>query len=126
MTFRVIRNREDLRSQMTPAESHPARGYLLAASAAVMWGFSGVVAKFLLRRQIGFDELLIFRTSVAGLLLVIWLGPSSPQLLKIEPRDLPYFALLGAIGLVVNQGCYYLALSTVSVGYALLIQYLAP
>src|SRR5262245_13162538 len=91
-----------------------------------MWGFSGAVAKFLLRGQLRFDELLVFRTSTAGLMLVVWLGIFSPHLLKINRRDLPFFAVLGAIGLVVNQGSYYLSLSRVSLGYALLIQYLAP
>jgi len=105
---------------------HPARGYLFAASAAILWGFSGVVTKFLLRRQMRPDELLIFRTSLAALILFVWLSLSSRQLLKVSHRDLPYFALLGVIGLVANQGFYYLALTMVSVGYALLIQYLAP
>src|SRR5262245_55319206 len=91
-----------------------------------MWGFSGVVTKFLLRRQMSPDELLVFRTLLAAIILLIWLGISSPQLLRIRRTDLPYFALLGGIGLVLNQGSYYLALSRVSVGYALLIQYLAP
>jgi drug/metabolite transporter (DMT)-like permease len=102
------------------------RGYLLAAGAAVLWGFSGPVTKYLLRRQMHPDELLIFRTSLAAFILFAWLGLSSRQLLKVSRRELPYFALLGAIGLVANQGFYYLALTMVSVGYALLIQYLAP
>jgi drug/metabolite transporter (DMT)-like permease len=105
---------------------HHARGYLLAAGAAVLWGFSGVVTKFLLNRQMEPDELLIFRTSLAALILFSWLGLSSRRLLSVSPRDLPYFALLGAVGLVANQGFYYLSLTLVSVGYALLIQYLAP
>jgi len=91
-----------------------------------MWGFSGVVTKFLLRRQMSPDELLVFRTLLAAIILLVWLGISSPHLLRIRRTDLPYFALLGGIGLVINQGAYYLALSRVSVGYALLIQYLAP
>jgi drug/metabolite transporter (DMT)-like permease len=103
-----------------------SRGYLFAASAAVMWGFSGVVTKYLIRRQMQPDELLIFRTSLAALILFIWLSYSSRELLKVQFKELPYFALLGAIGLVANQGFYYMALSLVSVGYALLIQYLAP
>ena len=72
------------------------------------------------------DELLIFRTSLAALLLFVWLGLSSRQLLSVSPRDLPSFALLGIVGLAANQGLYYLSLTLVSVGYALLIQYLAP
>jgi drug/metabolite transporter (DMT)-like permease len=35
-------------------------------------------------------------------------------------------ALLGLIGLAANQGFYYLSLTMVSVGYSLLLQYLAP
>ncbi len=85
-----------------------------------------MVTKYLLRRQMQPDELLVFRTTIAALILFVWLGLSSRQLLKVSRRDLPYFALLGLIGLVANQGFYYLALSKVSVGYALLIQYLAP
>ncbi|MBO0801077.1 MAG: EamA family transporter [Blastocatellia bacterium] len=103
-----------------------ARGYLLAASAAVLWGFSGAVTKFLLKRRMGPDELLIFRTSLAALILFGWLGLTSRHLLKVRPRELPYFAVLGIVGLVANQGFYYLSLTMVSVGYALLIQYLAP
>ncbi len=92
----------------------------------MLWGFSGVVTKFLLNRKMDPDELLIFRTSLAALILFFWLGVTSPRLIRVRPQDLPLFALLGAIGLVANQGFYYLSLSMVSVGYALLIQYLAP
>ncbi|MGE0101183.1 MAG: DMT family transporter [Blastocatellales bacterium] len=110
------------------AEDHPhhLRGYLLAAGAAVLWGFSGVITKFMLNRQMEPGELLIFRTTLAAAILFAWLGLTSPELLRVRLKDLPYFALLGAIGLVANQGFYYLALTMVSVGYALLLQYLAP
>lgn len=107
-------------------ESHLMRGYLLAAGAAILWGVSGVITKYLLGRQLAPDELLIFRTILAAAILFTWLGLTSPELLRVKLNDLPYFALLGAIGLVANQGFYYLALTMVSVGYALLLQYMAP
>lgn len=108
-------------------QDHPhLRGYLLAAGAAVLWGFSGVITKFMLNRQMEPGELLIFRTMLAAAILFAWLSLTSPELLRVQWKDLPYFALLGAIGLVANQGFYYLALTMVSVGYALLLQYLAP
>ncbi|MGH9767293.1 MAG: DMT family transporter [Blastocatellia bacterium] len=102
------------------------KGYLLAAVAAVLWGFSGVVTKYLLRRQMRPDELLVFRTLIATVILFVWLGLKSPQLLKVRRADLLPLVLLGAIGLALNQGFYYLSLMTVSVGYSLLLQYLAP
>ena len=110
-----------------PAPDHARRGYLLAAAAATLWGCSGVITSYLLRqRQMRPDELLIFRTGFAALILFAWLAVTAKHLLKIRRADLPYFALLGAVGLVANQGFYYFALTMVSVGYALMLQYLAP
>lgn len=110
------------------AEANPSsKGYLLAAGAAAFWGFSGVVTSYLLRhRQMRPDELLVFRSGFASLILFIWLAMTAKHLIRIRLADLPYFALLGAIGLVANQGFYYLSLTMVSVGYALMLQYLAP
>ncbi|MGH9937125.1 MAG: DMT family transporter, partial [Blastocatellia bacterium] len=105
---------------------HHLKGYLLAAAAALLWGLSGVVTKYLLRRQMRPDELLVFRTLLATAILMVWLGIKSPQLLKVRRSDILPLILLGAVGLALNQGFYYLSLSMVSVGYSLLLQYLAP
>ena len=113
-------------SKPTTARSSSA-GYWLAAGAAALWGFSGVVTSYLLRnRQMRPDDLLVFRTGFAAMSLFAWMRLTAKHLIRIELSDLPYFALLGAIGLVANQGFYYLALTKVSVGYALMLQYLAP
>ena len=92
----------------------------------MLWGFSGVVTKYLLRRHVRPDELLVFRTTIAAAILFIWLGLKSPRLLKVRRADLLSLILLGAIGLALNQGFYYLSLTMVRVGYSLLLQYLAP
>jgi len=111
----------------TQTEPHPTKGYLLAAGAAALWGFSGVVTSYLLRsRQMRPDDLLVFRTGFASLILFAWLWLTAKHLIKIRLTDVPYFVVLGLIGLVANQGFYYLALTKVSVGYALMLQYLAP
>jgi drug/metabolite transporter (DMT)-like permease len=111
-------------------------GYLLAAGAAVMWGVSGVIARYLIGRgQHPPAELLFFRTSLAALILAIWVLSSSytrygrwclEGFPTVSRRDWLLFLLMGGIGLVANQGFYYLALARVGVGYALLFQYLSP
>jgi len=112
---------------LATAATPSLKGYLLAACAATLWGFSGVVTSYLVRnRQMRPDELLVFRTGFAALILFLWLLITAKHLLSVRRSDLPYFALLGAIGLVANQGFYYLSLTMVSVGYALMLQYLAP
>jgi drug/metabolite transporter (DMT)-like permease len=111
----------------TKVENHSTRGYLFATGAAALWGFSGVVTSYLLRnRQMRPDDLLVFRTGFATVILFVWLWLTAKHLVKIRLADVPFFALLGLIGLVANQGFYYLALTKVSVGYALMLQYLAP
>ncbi len=110
----------------TSAAPSPLKGYLLAAGAATLWGFSGVVTKYLLRRQMRPDELLVFRTLIAAAILMAWLGMKSPQLLKVSRSGFRSLILLGAVGLTLNQGFYYLSLTMVGVGYSLLLQYLAP
>src|SRR5262245_7108493 len=118
-------SRQRIEVNVSASQSH-LKGYLLAASAAVLWGFSGVVTKYLLQRQMRPEELLVFRTLLASAILIIWLGLKSPQLLKVRRADLLSFILLGVVGLVLNQGFYYLSLTMVSVGCSLLLQYLAP
>ena len=99
-TSEFLRHRSDLN---VSAPSY-LKGYLLAAAAAVLWGVSGVVTKYLLRRQMRPDELLVFRTLLASAMLIIWLGLKSPQLLKVRRADLLSLILLGVVGLVLNQG----------------------
>ena len=121
-TSEFLRHRPDLN---VSAPSH-LKGYLLAAAAAVLWGFSGAVTKYLLQRQMRPDELLVFRTLLAAAILMAWLGLKSPQLLKVRRADLLSLILLGLVGLALNQGFYYLSLTMISVGCSLLLQYLAP
>jgi len=102
------------------------RGYLLAASAAALWGLSGVISKHLFRGTLRPIELVSIRTVLAALILFAWLGCSAPRLLRIRRVDLAYFFLLGIIGVALNQYLYYVALDLTSVGFALLLQYLAP
>src|SRR5215813_6872862 len=111
-------SRQRIEVNVSASQSH-LKGYLYAAAAAVLWGFSGVVTKYLLRRQMRPDELLVFRTLFAAIILFIWLGIRSPQLLKLRRADLLPLAMLGIIGLALNQGFYYLSLTMVSVGYSL-------
>ena len=112
---------------MTQTHLHSSRGYWFAASAALLWGASGVVARYLLgQKSLHPFDLLALRTWLAGLMYLAWLGATAPHLLRVERRDLWRFAFFGIIGLAFNQGCYYLALQRTGVGYALLMQYTMP
>ncbi len=111
---------------MPSTPSKERRGYLLAAAAASLWGMSGVISKHLFNSQMRPIELISVRTLIAALILVAYFAVSRPHLLRIRRSDIAYFALLGVIGLAVNQYAYYVALDLTSVAFALLLQYLSP
>jgi drug/metabolite transporter (DMT)-like permease len=116
---------------MTETKSHPLRGYWLVASAALLWGASGVIARYLLGKQsLNPFDVLLLRTALAGLVCVIWFQMTAPQVLRLTRADWRHdgwrLALFGIIGLAAQQACYYLALQRVAVGYALLMQYTMP
>lgn len=112
---------------MNDKKTNSWTGYLLAAGAAVMWGVSGVIARYLIGQgQHPPAELLFFRTALASLFLIGWAFFRHGRMPLIERRDWLLFLLMAGIGLVANQGFYYLALARVGVGYALLFQYLSP
>ena len=102
------------------------RGYLMAVSAAVLWGLSGTASKYLLNHQVRPSDLLAIRTAIAASLLFLWLALVSPQLLRVKRVDLPYFSILGIAGLALHQFLYYRGLERTSVGFALLLAYTAP
>ena len=54
-----------------PTSTQARKGYLLAAGAAVMWGTSGVIARFLFSTAMRPFDLLLIRTLSAA--LIYWL-----------------------------------------------------
>ena len=102
------------------------KGYMMVMGASLFWGGSATVAKFLLNRHL--DTLLIVQTRVtfACLLLLPYLLLSKPGALRVRPRDLWQFALLGILGVAGSNFTYYFAIKESTVATAILIQYTAP
>jgi len=102
------------------------RGYIMILCAATLWGLSATAAKELQNQHL--ETLLIVQTRVSfsclillGLYLVF-----KPELLKVRPKDLVHFALIGTIGVAGSNFTYYYMLKESSVATAILIQYTAP
>jgi drug/metabolite transporter (DMT)-like permease len=107
-------------------ERHPARGYALAATAAAMWALNGSMARYLLDDGVGPFELSEMRSLGSWLILLVVLGASRPQLLRVERDELPALALLGVAGLAAVHASYFAAIERLDIGPAVTIQYLAP
>ena len=105
---------------------HPRVGYLMAASAGVLWGVNGAVSKTILTSGLSSERLAQVRSlgAAAGLLAI--LAVAAPRRLPLTRRELPYVVVFGVGGLALVQFFYFLAIERLAIGIALLVEYLAP
>jgi len=110
-----------------PARSRrPRLGYLMAASAAVLWGVNGGVSKTILASGFSSERLAQVRSLGAAVGLLAILALTAPGRLRLTRRELPYVVTFGVAGLALVQFFYFLAIHRLAIGIALLIEYLAP
>lgn len=108
------------------ALSPPTKGVLACLAAALLWASNGVASKFLMNEGLSPFVLAQGRVTLGAGLALIWLALTRPGWLRIRPGHLPYFALLGGLGLAANNGAYLSAAARIPVAAAVLIQYLSP
>lgn len=101
-------------------------GVLAAAGAAILFGINGTVSKLTLSSGLSSLDLVQLRSmgSAAALLIVVAL--TSPATLRVRPRELGFLVVVGIIGIGLVQWLYFVAISRLPVGIALLLEYLAP
>jgi len=105
---------------------HPRLGYLMAATAGVLWGVNGAVSKTILASGLSSERLAQVRSLGAAAGLVAILAVTAPGRLPLTRRELPYVVLFGVGGLALVQFFYFLAIARLAIGIALLVEYLAP
>ncbi len=101
-------------------------GYLYILVGTTLWGVSSVVAKSLFNSGLPPAQLVLVRLTLSTLVLLAILLFSDRRRLIISRRDLPYFLVLGFIGVAGVQFTYYFTISKINVGPGVLVQYLAP
>ncbi len=104
----------------------PGVGLLAAVAAAHLWAVSGVFGKIVMTGTLSPARLVFYRSVLSALLLLAVLLWRDRTLLKLSRGDLPFFLAMGTLGLALTQFTYYAAIQSLSVGMAILLQYLAP
>jgi drug/metabolite transporter (DMT)-like permease len=113
--------------QVTDARGDASRGRWLVFGAALLWGTSATLARFMFRdRHVPPFTVVELRLGTAVLLLAPWLAWRRPAALRIARADAPRMIVLGLVGVAAIQGSYYYSISVLGVGLAILLQYLAP
>ena len=102
------------------------RGYLYILIGTTLWGVSSVVAKSLFNIGLPPAELVQIRLTLATFTLLLILLIFDRNRIVISLKDIPYFLVLGFVGVAGVQFTYYYTISKIHVGPAVLIQYLAP
>jgi drug/metabolite transporter (DMT)-like permease len=102
------------------------KGYLFVVLAATCWAAGASASKFLFHVGVTPFQLVQLRITTAVAVLFLWLLARNRDLLRIEPRDIGYFLLLGTFGMAAINITYLYAISKLNVAAALILEYLAP
>ncbi|WP_219471203.1 EamA family transporter [Nonomuraea rhizosphaerae] len=101
-------------------------GLALAFVSACCFGFSGPMAKYLIAAGLAPIEAVWVRMAGAGLLLVAVLAVVRPRALRIPRSKLPFFVLYASVAVAAVQSLYFVAITRLPVGVALLLEFMAP
>lgn len=99
---------------------------LAAAGAAILFGINATVSKLALGSSLSSFDLVQLRSLGSAVLLMTFLLLTRPATLRVRPRELGFLILIGIIGIGLVQWFYFVAISRLPVGIALLLEYLAP
>lgn len=102
------------------------KGYLLAATAAVLWSAMGPLGKWLYTYGVDPLAVVTLRATIAFGTLALALAVVDQGLLRVAGRDLPFFAVYGLVGVACNYACYFYALRWTTVATAVLLLYTYP
>jgi drug/metabolite transporter (DMT)-like permease len=101
-------------------------GYLMVASAAVLFAVNGTVSKVVLGSGISSLELTQLRSTGAAAGFLVFLLLFARARLRVDRRELLFLAVFGITGVAFVQWLYFVAIERLPVGIALLIQFIGP
>ena len=99
---------------------------MLAAAGAALFSLNGSMARYLLDDGVDAARLSQLRSAGAFLILLVVLGLTRRDLLRVERSELPGLAVLGILGLAAVHATFFVAIDRLEIGPAVTIQYLAP
>jgi drug/metabolite transporter (DMT)-like permease len=105
---------------------HPARGYALYLVAAALFALNGTISKSILLTGIDSARLSQLRVTVAFLILLVVVAVTRPATLRIRRAEVPILLVYGILGIAMTQYLYFVSISRLPVGVALLIEFTAP
>jgi drug/metabolite transporter (DMT)-like permease len=109
-----------------PSPARPAVGVAAAAAAAVLFGINGTVSKLALESGLSTTRLVELRSVGAALCFMAMALLLQPESLRADRHELAFLLVAGVVGIGLVQWLYFVAISRLPVGIAILLEYLAP
>ena len=103
-----------------------AVGYLLSAGAAVFFAINGTVSKSIMLSGIDPTRLSQLRVTAAFLVLLAFVALTRPAALRIRRDEWVVLLCFGILGVAMTQYLYFVAITLLPVGIALLVEFTAP
>jgi drug/metabolite transporter (DMT)-like permease len=104
----------------------PAAGYALTITAAAFFAVNGTVSTLALQAGIPATRLTALRCLGAAIGLLVLLAAVAPGRLRVRPRELPFLAVFGVVGVALTQFLFYVAIGRLPVGIALIFEFTGP
>jgi drug/metabolite transporter (DMT)-like permease len=105
---------------------NPGRGYLLYLVAATLFAINGTVAKSIMLTGIEPSRLSQLRVTAAFLVMLGALALTRPGTIRLRRAELPLLAVYGILGIATTQFLYFVSITRLPVGLALLIEFTSP
>ncbi len=95
-------------------------------ASGILWGSMGLFVRTLNGVQLSSMDLVFLRSLLTGVGMVLYLGCTRRELLKIRLRDLWCFLGSGIASIVFFNFCYFRAITVTSLSVAAVLLYTAP
>lgn len=104
-------------------KTNKMKGIFLVIIAALFWGYMGVPTKYL--GELNFDgfSIAFFRTSIAGIVYVLYCLKKDSSLLKVNKKGLLFFMIYGVVAFAGTFISYILAVKYISIALATMFMF---
>jgi drug/metabolite transporter (DMT)-like permease len=102
------------------------RAALIVLVGATLLGSMGAWGRAIYHFEGNPMTVVTWRALIGAITLAVLLAIVRPQLLRIRPRDLPFFALYGFIGVTMNFWAYFSAFKFTTLAVAITLLYTYP
>jgi drug/metabolite transporter (DMT)-like permease len=102
------------------------RAIITVLAGATILGSMGVWGRAIFRFESDPMTVVAWRALIGAVFLAVVLSLTRPHLLRICPRDIPFFALYGFIGVTTNFWAYFSAIKFTTLAVAITLLYTFP